>query len=206
MSRLAIQVSQIKFLGSMTISTLNETLTQYGHALTSTLNDRLSDDEPRPTIEEVGDVIVDTMGIVAEEDDAVQLIEVLPIRKNGIQLVSSSCTMDRGHRDGMLPPQDVDGWKHEWMMTKYGHTDYDLRGRTPAAMALARPPRPTRYNDSTGVATLFTNEMYAVGDKHFGSPTGFSTIESMADHYNILMMFSPRVPTSSLVTPSVDMW
>ncbi|KAG6375737.1 hypothetical protein JVT61DRAFT_2583 [Boletus reticuloceps] len=55
-------------------------------------------------------------------------------------------------------------------------------------------PRVFLVHDITGMATPFMrigaympNEMYAIGDKHFGSPTGFSTIESMADHYITLI-------------------
>lgn len=55
-------------------------------------------------------------------------------------------------------------------------------------------PRIFIVHDITGMATPFMrigaympNEMYATGDKHFGSPTGFSTIESMADHYIALI-------------------
>ncbi|KAI9455542.1 hypothetical protein HD554DRAFT_268792 [Boletus coccyginus] len=46
---------------------------------------------------------------------------------------SATVTLDRGHRDGLLPLSGelpphagVDGRGQGWMMTKYGHTDYDL--------------------------------------------------------------------------------
>lgn len=55
-------------------------------------------------------------------------------------------------------------------------------------------PRLFFVHDITGIATPFMrlgaympNEMYAIGDKHFGSSTGFSTVESMADHYVTLI-------------------
>jgi len=154
-----MQVSQIELLGSMTISTLNEILVKadasaggsenlvagdsaakYGHALVPILSDRHADGEPRPSIKEVGDLSVDTMGMEASGAEADQPIEVFPVKKNGIQ------------------------------------------------------PRVFMVHDITGVATPFMsigahmpNEMYAIGDKHFGSPTGFSTIESMADHYITLV-------------------
>ncbi|KAF9228933.1 putative nonribosomal peptide synthetase [Gyrodon lividus] len=96
----------------------------------------------RPTIRELGNLIVDAMGqdsraiMEAEDADADFLIEFLPIKKKGIQ------------------------------------------------------PRLFIVHDITGMATPFMrlgafmpNEMYALGDKHFGSATGFATIESMADHY-----------------------
>ena len=45
-------------------------------------------------------------------------------------------------------------------------------------------------HDITGMATPFMrlgvympNEMYALGDKHFGSETGFGSIDAMAEHY-----------------------
>ena len=55
-------------------------------------------------------------------------------------------------------------------------------------------PRVFIVHDITGMATPFMrigaympNDMYAIGDKHFGSATGFSAIESMADHYITLI-------------------
>ncbi|KIK92693.1 hypothetical protein PAXRUDRAFT_146735 [Paxillus rubicundulus Ve08.2h10] len=100
----------------------------------------------RPTIRELGNLIVDAMGqdsraiMEAEDADADFLIEFLPIKKKGIQ------------------------------------------------------PKLFIVHDITGMATPFMrlgafmpNEMYAIGDKHFGSATGFATIESMADHYITLV-------------------
>ena len=55
-------------------------------------------------------------------------------------------------------------------------------------------PRIFIVHDITGMATPFTflgaympNEMWAFGDKHFGSVDGFITIEDMADHYITLI-------------------
>ncbi|KAH9923014.1 putative nonribosomal peptide synthetase [Amylocystis lapponica] len=55
-------------------------------------------------------------------------------------------------------------------------------------------PRLYLVHDVTGMATPFMrlgvympNEMYAIGDRDFGSPTGFASIESMADHYITLI-------------------
>jgi len=63
-------------------------------------------------------------------------------------------------------------------------------------------PRLYIVHDITGMATPFMrlgaympNEMYAIGDKHFGSATGFSTIESMADHYiSLIKSVQPEGP------------
>ena len=51
-------------------------------------------------------------------------------------------------------------------------------------------PRFFIVHDITGMATPFMrlgaympNEMYAIGDKHFGSETGFGSIDAMAEHY-----------------------
>ncbi|EIW85840.1 hypothetical protein CONPUDRAFT_80229 [Coniophora puteana RWD-64-598 SS2] len=57
-------------------------------------------------------------------------------------------------------------------------------------------------HDITGMATPFMrlgafmpNEMYAIGDKHFGSATGFGTIEAMADHYiSLIRKVQPSGP------------
>ncbi|KAH7890103.1 putative nonribosomal peptide synthetase [Phlebopus sp. FC_14] len=108
----------------------------------------------RPTIRELGNLIVDAMGqdsraiMEAEDTDADFLIEFLPIKKKGIQ------------------------------------------------------PRLFIVHDITGMATPFMrlgafmpNEMYAIGDKHFGSPTGFGTIEAMADHYiSLIKSVQPEGP------------
>ena len=55
-------------------------------------------------------------------------------------------------------------------------------------------PRMFIVHDITGMATPFMrlgaympNEMWAIGDKHFGSVDGFTTIEEMADHYITLI-------------------
>lgn len=51
-------------------------------------------------------------------------------------------------------------------------------------------PRMFIIHDITGMATPFmrlgaymANEMWAIGDKYFGTTNGFTTIEEMADHY-----------------------
>ncbi|KAG6330892.1 hypothetical protein ID866_8198 [Astraeus odoratus] len=51
-------------------------------------------------------------------------------------------------------------------------------------------PRIFIVHDITGMATPFKrldafmpNELYAIGDKHFGSENGFGSIEAMAEHY-----------------------
>ncbi|KIJ63457.1 polyketide synthetase [Hydnomerulius pinastri MD-312] len=108
----------------------------------------------RPTIRELGNLIVDAMGqdsraiMEAEDADSDFLIEFLPIKKKGVH------------------------------------------------------PRLFIVHDITGMATPFMrlgafmpNEMYAIGDKHFGSPTGFGTIESMADHYiSLIKTVQPEGP------------
>ncbi|EGN96334.1 hypothetical protein SERLA73DRAFT_9930, partial [Serpula lacrymans var. lacrymans S7.3] len=55
-------------------------------------------------------------------------------------------------------------------------------------------PRVFIVHDITGMATPFMrlgafmpNEMYAIGDRHFGSSDGFGSVESMADHYITLI-------------------
>jgi len=55
-------------------------------------------------------------------------------------------------------------------------------------------PRMFIVHDITGMATPFMrlgaympNEMWAIGDKYFGSVDGFTTIEEMADHYITLI-------------------
>jgi len=55
-------------------------------------------------------------------------------------------------------------------------------------------PRMFIVHDITGMATPFmrlgaymANEMWAIGDKYFGSVDGFATIEEMADHYITLI-------------------
>ncbi|KAL4075275.1 hypothetical protein V8B97DRAFT_2022271 [Scleroderma yunnanense] len=96
----------------------------------------------RPTIRELGTLIVDAMGkdsraiMEAEDADADFLIEFLPIKKKGVK------------------------------------------------------PRFFIVHDITGMATPFMRlgafmpyEMYAIGDKHFGSETGFGSIDAMAEHY-----------------------
>ena len=63
-------------------------------------------------------------------------------------------------------------------------------------------PRVFIVHDITGMATPFMrigaympSEMYAIGDKHFGSPTGFSAIETMADHYiTLIKSVQPKGP------------
>ncbi|EGO03426.1 hypothetical protein SERLA73DRAFT_101532 [Serpula lacrymans var. lacrymans S7.3] len=100
----------------------------------------------RPTIRELGNLVVDAMGqdsraiMEAEDTDSDFLIEFLPIKKKGVH------------------------------------------------------PRLFIVHDITGMATPFMrlgafmpNEMYAIGDRHFGSATGFGTVESMADHYLTLV-------------------
>ncbi|KAF9241407.1 putative nonribosomal peptide synthetase [Melanogaster broomeanus] len=108
----------------------------------------------RPTIRELGNLIVDAMGqdsraiMEAEDADADFLIEFLPIKKKGVH------------------------------------------------------PRLFIVHDITGMATPFMrlgafmpNEMYAIGDKHFGSATGFASIESMADHYiSLVKSAQPQGP------------
>ncbi|KAF9644147.1 acetyl-CoA synthetase-like protein [Thelephora ganbajun] len=55
-------------------------------------------------------------------------------------------------------------------------------------------PRMFIVHDITGMATPFMrlgaympNEMWAIGDKYFGSVDGFTTVEEMADHYITLI-------------------
>jgi thioesterase domain-containing protein len=55
-------------------------------------------------------------------------------------------------------------------------------------------PRLFLVHDITGMATPFMrlgaympNEMWAIGDRDFGRPTGFNSIEAMADHYITLI-------------------
>ncbi|KAH7917416.1 alpha/beta-hydrolase [Leucogyrophana mollusca] len=100
----------------------------------------------RPTIRELGNLVIDAMGqdsraiMEAEDTESDFLIEFLPIKKKGIQ------------------------------------------------------PKLFIVHDITGMATPFMrlgafmpNEMYAIGDKHFGSATGFGSIDAMADHYITLV-------------------
>ncbi|KAI6009612.1 putative nonribosomal peptide synthetase [Pisolithus orientalis] len=108
----------------------------------------------RPTIRELGTLIVDAMGkdsriiMEAEDADADFLIEFLPIKKKGMQ------------------------------------------------------PRLFIVHDITGMATPFMrlgaympNEMYAIGDKHFGSETGFGSIDAMAEHYiSLIKKVQPEGP------------
>ncbi|KAI9458237.1 putative nonribosomal peptide synthetase, partial [Boletus coccyginus] len=100
----------------------------------------------RPTIKELGNLIVDAIGqdsraiLEAEDANADYLIEFLPIKKKGIH-------------------------PRVFIM-------HDIRGMATPFMLLG---------------AYMPNEMYAIGDKYFGSPTGFSTLESMADHYITLV-------------------
>ncbi|KIJ63455.1 polyketide synthetase [Hydnomerulius pinastri MD-312] len=108
----------------------------------------------RPTIRELGTLIVDAMGqdsraiMEAEDADADFLIEFLPIKKKGTK------------------------------------------------------PRLYIVHDITGMATPFMrlgafmpNEMYAIGDKHFGSETGFGSIDAMAEHYiSLIKTAQPEGP------------
>jgi thioesterase domain-containing protein len=63
-------------------------------------------------------------------------------------------------------------------------------------------PRMFIVHDITGMATPFvrlgaymSNEMFAIGDKYFGSIDGFTTIEEMANHYITLIEgVQPRGP------------
>lgn len=63
-------------------------------------------------------------------------------------------------------------------------------------------PRLFLIHDITGMATPFMrlgafmpNEMYAIGDKHFGSPDGFATIDAMANHYiTLIKSIQPHGP------------
>ncbi|KAH7918588.1 amino acid adenylation [Leucogyrophana mollusca] len=100
----------------------------------------------RPTIRELGNLVIDAMGqdsraiMEAEDTDSDFLIEFLPIKKKGIQ------------------------------------------------------PKLFIVHDITGMATPFMrlgafmpNEMYAIGDKHFGSATGFGSVDAMAEHYITLV-------------------
>ncbi|KAI6098831.1 putative nonribosomal peptide synthetase [Pisolithus croceorrhizus] len=108
----------------------------------------------KPTIRELGTLIVDAMGkdsrviMEAEDADADFLIELLPVKKKGIQ------------------------------------------------------PRFFIVHDITGMATPFMrlggympNEVYAIGDKHFGSETGFGSIDTMAEHYiSLIKNVQPEGP------------
>ncbi|KAI5993419.1 hypothetical protein EDC04DRAFT_1271012 [Pisolithus marmoratus] len=63
-------------------------------------------------------------------------------------------------------------------------------------------PRFFIVHDITGMATPFMrlgaympNEMYAIGDKHFGSETGFGSIDAMAEHYiSLIKKVQPEGP------------
>ncbi|KAG6330816.1 hypothetical protein ID866_8274 [Astraeus odoratus] len=96
----------------------------------------------RPTIRELGTLIIDAMDrdshaiMEAEDADTDFLIELLPIKKKGAQ------------------------------------------------------PRVFIVHDITGMATPFKrlgafmpNELYAIGDKHFGSENGFGSIDATAEHH-----------------------
>ncbi|KIN95859.1 hypothetical protein M404DRAFT_295171 [Pisolithus tinctorius Marx 270] len=63
-------------------------------------------------------------------------------------------------------------------------------------------PRLFIVHDITGMATPFMrlgaympNEMYAIGDKHFGSEMGFGSIDAMAEHYiSLIKKVQPEGP------------
>ncbi|KAH7927995.1 putative nonribosomal peptide synthetase [Leucogyrophana mollusca] len=99
----------------------------------------------RPTVRELGNLVVDVMGresiAIMEAEDAGNdfLTEFLPIKK------------------GIDPALFF---------------IHDVTGMTSPFLRLG---------------AFLPNAMYAIGDKHFGSSTGFGTVEAMADHYISLM-------------------
>ncbi|KAJ3146079.1 hypothetical protein HDU86_000536 [Geranomyces michiganensis] len=106
-----------------------------------------------PTVRELGRFILETIGqeehqLSSMDEDAEKSIELLPIKKNGVE------------------------------------------------------PRLFFIHDVTGMATFFmrlgpylNNEMYAIGDKHLGSPEGFASIDEMAAHYITLVQeVQPKGP------------